>query len=216
MSEPSHSALAGFVPTVEPSRREGFRTTVPSADTRLEKLVGEPRAPWPTGPEGDEEQRLRAQIEGELNEQMNQQINDLQAHVEERLEAFAAAFEEDRERFRRQLSRAAAELALEVAERVVRRELSLDREAVLRVLEEAVKRTEGARHLHLRVHPDDAEFLSAKDELLTNLRVESVEGDPSVAAGGCLLEAGDRSWDATVEAQLAEIRERVEEILEGS
>ncbi len=63
--------------------------------------------------------------------------------------------------------------------------------------------------VEVRVHPEDADQLREKPELLAKLRVSKVIEDPSIEAGGCVVESGERRWDATLESQIQEIHEQV-------
>jgi flagellar biosynthesis/type III secretory pathway protein FliH len=47
------------------------------------------------------------------------------------------------------------------------------------------------------------------------MRIEEVVPDASVSPGGCVLEAGERTWDATVGGQLEQLHEALREALES-
>jgi flagellar assembly protein FliH len=94
------------------------------------------------------------------------------------------------------------DLALELARQVVRRELSVQRDALLPVVREAVASVIDL-HAHPRVfiNPQDHQLLQPSldaDGLFKGCRFIS---DPRVSRGGCRVETPHNEVDATVEAR---------------
>jgi len=94
------------------------------------------------------------------------------------------------------------DLSLEVARQVLRRELTLRRDAVLPAVHEAIALI--ADHTaHPRVHlsPQDFELISAELEVDASHRGCRFIADPSVPPGGCRIETSQGEIDATLETR---------------
>lgn len=105
--------------------------------------------------------------------------------------------------------REVAQLAVAVAEKLIRKNLGEDPEAVLSMVREAVRRTEGSRTVVMRVSPEDLELVAkAHDELIglsPDLRELRIVEDPRIERGGCVLEMEVGSVDARIDQQLREV-----------
>lgn len=123
--------------------------------------------------------------------------------------AFAGAMQEQLARYTERLEREAFRFALAVAGKILRREISLDGEGVLRQVKEAFHRVVGAETVTLRVHPDDEPMLrERKNEMLASgqgVREILIEPDATVERGGCIIESPSGNIDARVSTQLAQI-----------
>lgn len=102
-------------------------------------------------------------------------------------------------------------LALAVAEKVIRRQVSVEQEIVLDIAREALRRAVDSHNVFLHAHPSLAGMLQEKrDELERNL-VEGaslqVVADSGISPGGCRVETEMGDVHATIEEQLAEIRD---------
>jgi flagellar assembly protein FliH len=105
-------------------------------------------------------------------------------------------------------------LALTLAERILQAEVARDPAALLRVVQAALAVLPSPDEIVIRVHPEGAALLQAHRETLLAWLPESssvrVLGDPTVPAGGCLLETPCSLVDATFPTQLAEARRRLQ------
>ena len=101
-----------------------------------------------------------------------------------------------------EMARAVAQTALRLARQVVRSELATRPEAVATVAQEALETLLlSARHITLRVHPDDhALVVEGAGEVLA-ARGARVVADPEIARGGCLVESNIGVIDATIETR---------------
>jgi flagellar assembly protein FliH len=103
----------------------------------------------------------------------------------------------------------ALRFALAVAERIVKREVRMDKEVVVRQIREAVKRIVGTDSIKLRVHPDDESIArhhrSAILASLESVREVIIEADTSVERGGCIIESTSGNVDARMETQLRQV-----------
>lgn len=91
------------------------------------------------------------------------------------------------------------DLALEAARQVVRRELSLRRDAALPVVREAIALiVDHAAHPRVHLSPQDFELVCAELESDASHRGCRFVSDPSVLPGGCRIETPQGEIDATV------------------
>jgi len=96
-------------------------------------------------------------------------------------------------------------LAREMAERIVAAQLTLDPAAVLSIAREALETARAREDVLLLVNPADAEVVhrhrAELEHALPPGAVLQVIADEAVAAGGCLVEAGDGRVEASLVAR---------------
>ncbi|OEU61121.1 MAG: hypothetical protein BA870_01645 [Desulfuromonadales bacterium C00003094] len=101
-------------------------------------------------------------------------------------------------------------LVLSIARQVIHSEVSLNRELILTTIDKALRAAVRSDHYHIKVHPEDLALVTKNKPLfitsINGLEGISVEGDPQIARGGCLVESDLGAVDATIEGQLEEIR----------
>ena len=105
------------------------------------------------------------------------------------------------------LARRTAEIAVLMAGKVVRREVAIDREVLVRCLETVLYKAEAGCSLSVTTHPEDAAWLAAATSLRERLRIRDLKEDRRVERGGCLVKIEETEWDATVSGQLAVLGE---------
>jgi flagellar assembly protein FliH len=96
-------------------------------------------------------------------------------------------------------------LALAVARRVLRRELSVDPEAIRGVVLAALEKLDGQEISRVRVHPAHAAEVSACLRRAVSGRAIEVVPDPAREPGFVIFETERGSLDASVDTQLEEI-----------
>lgn len=97
-----------------------------------------------------------------------------------------------------------ARVAVVLARHVVRAELKQRPETIVQVAQEAVASVlADARHLSLRVHPDDQALVAEGCADLLAERGGHVRADPDIERGGCAVETEVGGIDATVAARWA-------------
>jgi flagellar assembly protein FliH len=105
------------------------------------------------------------------------------------------------------------EMVLAVARHVVLRELSTDRDYIVRLLRELVDRIGARDNLTIRVGAGDfaaaAELRSGLEAQLGSLKNLRIEPSPRVVDGGCIVETDWSVVDAAVETQIAQFREQL-------
>ena len=101
-----------------------------------------------------------------------------------------------------QLAQAVAVCATSMARQVVRSELAVRPELVAAVAQEAVEALLlSARHISVRVHPDDQPLVVQGAAEVLQARGAGVISDPTIARGGCRVDSDIASIDGTVAAR---------------
>jgi flagellar assembly protein FliH len=148
------------------------------------------------------------------------------AQAEERFgelgRAFAAAVE-DIGRLRESILKNSTDdmlrLVLAVARQVVQVEIAGNPQIVLETLKRALKAAVRSDEYHIRLHPQDLALVSEHKPLLlasvSGLRNITLEADPGLARGGCLVESNLGQVDASIDSQLEEIREKLQLAVAG-
>ena len=99
-----------------------------------------------------------------------------------------------------EMARALATTAAARARQVLRSELAMRPEAVAAVAEQAIAALlPSARHVALRVHPDDHALIAAHSADAIAARGARLVPDPQVARGGCRIESDIGLVDATTD-----------------
>jgi len=166
----------------EEGRREGF-----------EKGLEDGRAA------GAEEGRARAVEEGRA------QMDALARSLQEALSEFSSARDDLFVKAEEDL----LHLALLIAKKVIAREVEADKHVTVDNLKRCLEVLSGRRNVKVRVAPEVLETVESAlpdfARAFGDMSSVSLEGDPQVSAGGCMITAGEGSLDATVETQLAEV-----------
>lgn len=116
------------------------------------------------------------------------------------VESFDAAFQELEQR----MAEALTHTAVELAKQVVREELRQHPEHIAKVAHDAIEALMlSARHVRLRVHPEDLPLVEAGAADTLRARGASLIADPAVSRGGCLVESDIASVDALIERRWA-------------
>ncbi len=98
------------------------------------------------------------------------------------------------------MASALAAAATSLARQIVRSELVTEPGSVARVAEQAIEALLlSARHIVLRVHPDDLALVAAGAAERIAARGIRVVGDAQISRGGCLIESDIGLVDATIE-----------------
>ncbi len=100
------------------------------------------------------------------------------------------------------MARTLAITATHLARQIVRSELVARPELIAQIAQEAIDTLLlSARHITLRVHPDDHAFVTQGAADVLAARGARLLADPSMARGGCLVESDIGVIDATLEAR---------------
>lgn len=103
------------------------------------------------------------------------------------------------------------ELALMIARKIIKTELATNKEAILKNLNQALKKVKDKEEIKVKVNPVDLEELGTrKKEFLA--QVSGLEGinfeeDKNIEPGGCIIETNFGLIDATISSQLEIVQE---------
>jgi flagellar assembly protein FliH len=150
-------------------------------------------------------QQVQAAVNQEAVDRYEAMVEAERARVDE----FLASMEEQLEFHDQKIERTVVQLAVTIAELIVKREVSIDREIVLREAREALRRVVGVQQLTLRVNPFDLELVRGQKSALMagaeSIRDLRIEPDEAVARGGCIVESDSGNVDARLSTQLRNI-----------
>jgi len=121
-----------------------------------------------------------------------------------------------RPRLREQAERDLVRLAVAIARRVVRRELTIDPQAITGLVKAALEQLSAGERIRVRVHPEDE--ATVRSCLVAAGRSASVEvaGDAELERGSAILETERGNLDASAETQLAEIERGLTDRFRGN
>jgi flagellar assembly protein FliH len=97
-------------------------------------------------------------------------------------------------------------LAIAIAERIIHREVQLDREVILVAARAAIARLGAAAVVTVHVNPDDLAAMAPRLEIQGANGPIRLEADAAVPPGGCVVASTLGDVDATIEAQIQELR----------
>jgi len=107
------------------------------------------------------------------------------------------------------VEREAYRFAVAVAGRIVKREVTLDDEVVVRQIQEALRRVAGIESVKVKLNPHDEALVRQHRDMLTagseSVRELVIETDDKIERGGCILETTSGTVDAELSAQLGQI-----------
>lgn len=126
------------------------------------------------------------------------------SQVTAQLGALSAAYHAELDALRRQLAQAVAATAASIARQTVRSELATRPELIDAVAQEAIDALlASARHITLRVHPDDQPLVALGTAEALEARGARIVADAAIARGGCSVEADIGAVDATIATRWA-------------
>lgn len=140
---------------------------------------------------------------------------ELRAAAESGQAAFAravASLGSYRARLRHDAERDLVELALSIARRIVRRELSVDPEAITGLARAALDRIDAREVRSVRLHPAQAQAAAAHLARLAP-GIEII-ADASLEPGAAVFDTARGAFDAGLDTQIAEIERGLADILE--
>jgi type III secretion system HrpE/YscL family protein len=100
-------------------------------------------------------------------------------------------------------------LAVAIAKKIIGESTRVDPDIVLQIVRDALRSVRSERKVTIKVNPSDEALLRLKAESLTMLGSEVGElivvANPSITAGGCVVESDLGIIDAQIDTQLASI-----------
>ena len=124
------------------------------------------------------------------------------SQVTAQLGVLSAAYHGELDALQQQLAQAVAAAAAQVARQVVRSELAARPEAIVAVAQEAIDTLlMSARHITLRVHPDDHALVAQGTGEALAARGARLVADAALLRGGCAVESDIGAIDATLQTR---------------
>lgn len=127
----------------------------------------------------------------------------------QRLENLILEFEEAKQLIFKSNERFLIDLVYRISKMILLKELSVDRDYILRLVGELVQRLETRENISIKINPDDAESIGMikgyLEKIFGSMRNLSVEVSNQVQLGGCLIETDWNAIDASIETQMREI-----------
>ena len=147
-------------------------------------------------------------------------LDSSEAHLETAAQALATAAEEI-SRLRESLSKNSGQdmlrLVMAVSEQIIHREVSADPKIILTIIENALQSSVRADQYRIRLNPADLENVTQQKPLflasISGLKNLSIETDSSISPGGCRIDSDLGDVDGTIETQLAEIHQALNEAI---
>lgn len=118
-----------------------------------------------------------------------------------------------RKRFRAEAEEDTIKLAIAIARRVLRRELSIDPDAILGLVKAAFQKLNARETHRLRVSQRDAATVQEYRARLDLPAELEISGDASMTPGSAIFETSRGELDASVDSQLAEIERGFTDIM---
>jgi len=126
-----------------------------------------------------------------------------------RLESIIREIENYREKKINELMPDIIGLSMEIAKKVIHKEVELDKNIVLYIVNDAIKRIgERQEEITIKVHPLDYKIMASNIDVLkeqTGLKSISLETTLSISPGGCYIETNAGEIDARIEEQIKEV-----------
>ncbi len=107
--------------------------------------------------------------------------------------------------------REAVELALAIARKIVCQEVATDRNVVLSVVKESLRKVVDHKKIKIRLCPDDLQFMKDAKSQLPGITEDFekiiFEADKSIMNGGCIIDTSFGDIDARIDRQLQVVEE---------
>ncbi|MCB2169951.1 MAG: hypothetical protein KQI78_20000 [Deltaproteobacteria bacterium] len=127
------------------------------------------------------------------------------------METTLAELDGVRQKIRRHLEQEVVELALHVARKVVRHELTVSKDTIVCVVQEAMTQLDDPGKISIRLNPDDLKKIRAAGETLSSVmdHLDTIhfEEDTGIDCGGCYIQTEYGEIDARIEEQLRTVEE---------
>ncbi|WP_310598950.1 FliH/SctL family protein [Desulfobulbus sp.] len=190
-------------------------------DEPATESVPEPE-PMPTAVTEPEPAAPAIDIDAIRQEAYNRGMADVAAQLKMELHQAISAFAEGCQKIDSQhktmFQRNRAELinlVIMLTEKILHHELTTPRNVIAATLEAALEQAIESEEFYVTLHPDDLAIAETKvPELIASVRGLSrlvFKTDPSMSRGGCLLESPTCAVDASIELQLANTKEFLEQ-----
>ena len=179
----------------EPSEAEVFNSRVKQLQAECEQKVQQAY------------RQGRSEGEASATEAAKKQYGAKLKELAQALESLASL----RSRVRYEAERDLVKLSIEVARRVLRRELSVDSDALRGIVKACLEQLDQREIRRLRLHPEQAASLGSS-MAERNVRVE-ITADSTLSPGSVVFETSQGELDGSIETQLLEIERGFSDML---
>jgi flagellar assembly protein FliH len=181
----------------------------PKGAPPVQRTAAASSAPTTPEPAADRFEEGVAEGRRQMEEELRRELDEYLLGEEQVFAHLGESLREQICQFRTTWEHDAVRLVLTIAQRVVKNEIAIDNDFVIRQIQEAVRRVWGVDRLKLRVNPADEEYVKAQRPLLATMsdsvREFIIEADESIERGGCMIESDSGNIDARVSTQLKNI-----------
>lgn len=152
----------------------------------------------------------------EIKEKMKIKILD----VEEKVSKIQGDVEEiirsaylEKEKITSALEKDILNLSLDIAKKILKEETKLNKELVIQIAREAIKKVIGKDKAKIRVNPEDIEKIESHKAELMRLQEEiknlDIEGDVNIEKGSLVVETSSGNVDARISTQIEEVEKNL-------
>jgi len=107
-------------------------------------------------------------------------------------------------------------LAMTIARKIVCNEIRVNKDTVVNVVKEALKKVEGNEKVKVKLSRKDLQFIKSEKpaiiDKITNIENVGFEMDESIPDGGCIIETESGDIDARIEKQFQAVEEAFESL----
>lgn len=103
--------------------------------------------------------------------------------------------------------------AVGVAEHIVRRAVEQDKDILMNIMKDGIRKIVGVERMKVRLNPAELNYIQENKHTIQSvsdsLREITFEPDPSVEPGGCTIESDIGNVDARISTQLDQVKELI-------
>ncbi len=107
-------------------------------------------------------------------------------------------------------------LAMKIARKIVCNEIRVNKDTVVNVVKEALKKVEGNEKVKVKLSSKDLQFIKSEKpaiiDKITNIENVAFEMDESIPDGGCIIETESGDIDGRIEKQFQAVEEAFESL----
>ncbi len=159
--------------------------------------IAQPIVNTPIAPSVDESQ-LRSEIQQELDQQLKAHVDDLMQAIE--------GLQQARDQVIQSAETQLVDLSLTIAEKIVHKKVEMDPSVIKDVVEDTFNKISGSDRITFKINPDDSEvfneFQPYLETRLIGVEKITIQQDPTIDAGGCIIETDLGFVDVTIKEKL--------------
>jgi len=153
------------------------------------------------------------EVEKRVKEEYKQRFQNVEKQLVKAVETLQKNLDEEIER----CSPIMVEIWKTLLQRLLRKEIDLDEQLVLRVFKEIMAKVSDRRRVRLFVNPQDKDLFLKKSEEMAEIKrvIEEFEliGDATIEKGSCMVETNLGVYDARWKTQLEAIEREIQSLM---